>query len=340
MDLPKITSANQKGELGLTILKKKVEQEFKWLFRKNHQEHDFGIDCFFDIITNNGGLTGKTLSVQLKTGKSYFDEKNEFGWVFRESMSILNYFSNHELPILIIILDDVTEEAYFVKFDLDATESAGKNWKITIPFDNKLESNKKDILLNIVGPLRNYSEQVKNYWQINKEIEESGQIILNVDKFYIDQFTFKDFESVFRFFTKTNKRIENCREKIEIFIDGYNDDPRELKEIAEVQNWVNQIFSKVNGLSYFLNKNDYSQFLKLFILINIPHTDSGEVLISESGRKQRKVEFDSEQAVSVMEYLFGDLNEFYENHKFTESIHKEISGNIIKLIAGELPPDF
>ena len=43
----------------------------------NHKENDFGIDAFIDVIAEFGQVTGKTIAAQVKTGSSYFKEKNE-----------------------------------------------------------------------------------------------------------------------------------------------------------------------------------------------------------------------------------------------------------------------
>ena len=45
-----------------------------WLFQRNHQEHDFGIDAQIELVTADGYLTGQLLAVQIKYGKSFFQE--------------------------------------------------------------------------------------------------------------------------------------------------------------------------------------------------------------------------------------------------------------------------
>jgi hypothetical protein len=78
MELPKYSQSSKTGEDGITIVKNIVENELKWVFRKNHQENDFGIDAYFDVISEIGQVTGKSIAVQIKTGKSYFTEKKRF----------------------------------------------------------------------------------------------------------------------------------------------------------------------------------------------------------------------------------------------------------------------
>ncbi len=60
MKLPQYDNSSKKGEDGATIVKAIVESELKWIFRKNHQETDFGIDAYIDLITEKGQVTGKS----------------------------------------------------------------------------------------------------------------------------------------------------------------------------------------------------------------------------------------------------------------------------------------
>jgi len=47
-------------------------------FQKKSSRNDFGIDAYFDIITERYKLTGKSIAVQIKSGDSYF--KNLMNW--------------------------------------------------------------------------------------------------------------------------------------------------------------------------------------------------------------------------------------------------------------------
>jgi len=44
-ELPTYSKAAQKGDRGGDIVSRVINEEFEWLFKRNHQEHDFGIDA-------------------------------------------------------------------------------------------------------------------------------------------------------------------------------------------------------------------------------------------------------------------------------------------------------
>ena len=51
-----------------------------WLFKRTHQEHDYGIDGYIDIVTEDGHVTGQMFASQIKCGKSFFQEKTKDGY--------------------------------------------------------------------------------------------------------------------------------------------------------------------------------------------------------------------------------------------------------------------
>ena len=148
---PKINLISLTGENGITILKKIVETKLGWLFRQNHQENDFGIDGYIDVVTEVGQITGKSIAFQLKSGKSYFYNQNEIGFVFSGNKKHLNYYLNLEIPIIIIILDVEFEKGYWEVFDAKKTDKSGGNWKMTIPKKNEFNETAKQKLLQYVS---------------------------------------------------------------------------------------------------------------------------------------------------------------------------------------------
>ncbi|MEY9004316.1 DUF4365 domain-containing protein [Escherichia coli] len=48
---PKYRKEAQLGELGVNIVKSVINENFGWIFKRNHQEMDFGIDGFIEMST-------------------------------------------------------------------------------------------------------------------------------------------------------------------------------------------------------------------------------------------------------------------------------------------------
>jgi len=103
--------------MGVTFVKHATEAEFGWIFRKNPQEYDFGIDGYIDLITESGEVTGKSIAVQIKCGASYFKEKTKHGWNYRGELRHINYFMNLPCPVLLILVDPEKAKIWWVDFE-------------------------------------------------------------------------------------------------------------------------------------------------------------------------------------------------------------------------------
>ena len=83
MKAPQYTQQMEISRQGMNLLRQLVENELKWMLRPTHLEDDFGIDAYIDVVSEDRLLTGKTIAIQVKTGKSYFDSRNGRGWCGR-----------------------------------------------------------------------------------------------------------------------------------------------------------------------------------------------------------------------------------------------------------------
>lgn len=338
MELPKYNRASKKGEDGITVLKRIIENDFKWLFRPNHKEHDFGIDAYIDVITEAGHITGKTIAAQVKTGSSYFNETNNFGWVFRGQMAHLNYYLNHDIPIIIILVDEINQKVYWCNCDPDKTEKAGDNWKITVPFNSELQISSKSELQKYISPIKDYVSQLETFWALNKRLKASERIIFIVDKPYVLTHDYSALLKGLERLQVNSELVLHFKEKIDIGIHGYDFDKRELYEIPEVISFVNLIFEKITGLSYLLAKDKGAQFLKVFQLCNTDYKFIPEGDFFENGIRKRKIEINQNGCKPLLDKLFQDLNEFSDRHNISEEINKEISFNIVEYLIGVRPP--
>jgi len=339
MKLPKYQKKTKLGEDGITILKRIVETKLEWIYRTNHQEHDFGIDAYIDIITNQGQVTGKSIAIQVKSGDSYFKEKNKFGWVFRDDLSHLNYYLNFQSPVILVLVNVSLNKAFWCHIDPNKTESTGVNWKITVPFKHRLSSKSKPELLKFVSPVKDYIPQLEHYWNVNKQLMNSGILALVVDKSEVLNSDYQNLDLVFNRMQATPELIEKLENKVDIWIDGYNDDERELYKIEEVKIWILSFMEKISGWSYFLSTSQGLAFLKLMFLcfINVKEiSDSG---ISDIGIEQKKVDFDMKSGQPFFALFFKDLNAFTDKHGISddenivicERVMKELTGKEIKI---------
>jgi hypothetical protein len=333
-DLPIYHHAPKKGEDGVTILKKLIDQKFKWLVRPNHKEHDFGIDAYIDIINELKQVTGKTIAAQVKTGSSYFAEINDLGWIFRGEMSHLNYYLNNELPVIIILVDDIKEEAFWCYCDATKTERTVDKWKITVPFKQQLKANSKDELLKYVSPVRDYVSQLENFWEMNKRLKEAAMLVFNIEKKQIHKKTYIEIIAGLNRLQVNPELVKELKEKVEIFIDGYNEDSRELFEIPEVNEWAKKIFTNTSGLSYFLTKDSKAQFFNVLKMIYMVDKNVPKKNYFEKGELKFKININLKD-LTFLKLLYNDLNEFCEKHNLSEKVNREITRSVLLGIMGE-----
>ena len=102
---PQYAPSSKQGNVGVSIVSRIVEDKFGWLFKRNHQEHDFGIDGQIEVVTDEGAVTGQMLACQIKNGPSFFRESNRWGYIYRGETKHFNYLANCSLPVIIVICD-------------------------------------------------------------------------------------------------------------------------------------------------------------------------------------------------------------------------------------------
>lgn len=341
MRLPQYHPSSQTGEEGITLVKRIVESELRWAFRRNHAEHDFGIDAYVDIVLNNSLVTGKSIALQIKTGDSYFKETSTVGWIFRDSVEHLNYYLNLDIPVLIVLVNTKTNKAYWCLCDGTKTDRAGSKWKITVPFGNELNNEAKERILRLVNPIEDYSNKLEQLWMTNDilKADDTGKVLIALDKEQILQGRYDQLKSLVERFESTAELLHSLKGKVDIGIHGYNDDPREVFQIEEIRMWTLGIFDNVVGLAYFLSTDELSQFLKQILFC---WTDA--VLIEESdfiknGMLHKKSMLgDNEKVMNFLNHLFHDLNVFCKKNNLPIETNKEISDDIskymMKIISG------
>lgn len=333
MKLPKQSQGAETGEKGLTIVKRIVENELRWIFRKNHQENDYGIDAYIDLTTDLRQVTGKSIALQIKTGQSYFLEETTTGWIYRDKIEHLNYYLNHEIPVVILLVDDIKSTVYWCLCDGNKTESAGENWKIVVPSNQLLSVEYKTQLEKHVSPITDYASQLQNLWEQNKMLRDMGRILLVVDRASITIKKYDELTDGLNRLAINPDLIEASKGKIDIGIHGYDSDQRELYEIDEVREWVKLIFKKVEGLAYFLATDKFAMFLRIILYCKVPIYDRGKAFVD--GKWKKNVEVDLTKSGSFFDELFINLNTFTEKNNIPIEINKEISFNLIEYLTGE-----
>ena len=330
---PQFAPSAKQGDLGVSIISRIMSEGFGWLFKRNHQEHDFGIDGQIEIVTAEGIVTGQMLACQIKCGKSYFQESNRWGYVYRGETKHFNYLANYPLPVIITLCDPESREVYWTRFRaVDAHITEG-GWKLTIPFDNKLSSS-KDALQAMLPVLADYLSPLKEYWRVNNMLFGVAGIVLMVDS---KEVVAKDVSRVTDFWRRlcaTKELALHCQGKIEIGIYGYDDDPRELFEIEEVRQFIRILDEALPELFFFACAGKPATTLMLFVFCLAGISWEGE---RSTPGDPRKYIVDFGMLGPFLERHFSGLNLIAEWLGLSEKEIERMSKASAKMI-GCLPP--
>lgn len=121
-----------------------------WLFREQ-MIHDFGIDAHVEITSENYP-TGELIAIQIKSGMSFFSEYNEHSYVFRTEDKHIEYWSNHTLPVILVLYNPDEDVLYWQVVNESNVVSTGKGWKIEVPKAKKLDDDSLSVLRELTQP--------------------------------------------------------------------------------------------------------------------------------------------------------------------------------------------
>lgn len=134
ISLTKYLKSQATAKIGINFIKRIVKSS-GCIFHEIHQENDIGLDAIVEI-KNEGKATGKLIAIQVKSGNSFFDSKNQ-----KCKMSVnqhYEYWRNHNLKILgIIYVPDL-----FSAFMIDIKKELDLNSEletIKIPISDQTE---------------------------------------------------------------------------------------------------------------------------------------------------------------------------------------------------------
>ena len=138
MSFPKYNQTNSQERLGVNAVTETMARAGQ-IWRETPMA-DVGIDGQIEYVSLEGFATGRKIAVQIKSGPSYFKERNG-DWVFYPEEKHRFYWERFPLPVLIIIHNPKTNLSYWQdarQVIRVAKPSAGKG--IKIPKNNVLQT--------------------------------------------------------------------------------------------------------------------------------------------------------------------------------------------------------
>lgn len=320
---PQYSRAARSGERGVRIVSEIVNERFHWLFKRNHQEHDFGVDGQVEVISSVGAVTGQMFAVQIKHGDSFFREKNRWGYIYRGELKHFNYLSNYPIPVIIIICNP-SGQCYWTSFDPTQVRVGESSWTVTIPFDQDLQTSKARIE-SMLPKVRDDLSRLKEYWELNEQIAVSpmiGYVVTRSQVESVDTWPLRDF---FERIRATKELAYRCQGKVEISFDGYDEDPRELYEIPEVRRFIAAAEPAVSSLFFFVRTVDPALTLTTFMLCQ------NAVSIEGRDHEGRRVfaSCDLNQVKAFLNRHWVGLNEMTDWLGMSEDENRRISEAIV-----------
>lgn len=83
-----------------------------WIIREI-TERDYGIDCYIELVTNKGEVTGDFISIQLKGKETIKWTKKDYYTFSGIKISTTNYWYQISIPVFICLVDIKTSETFF-----------------------------------------------------------------------------------------------------------------------------------------------------------------------------------------------------------------------------------
>lgn len=248
---PKQSKSQEIGKKGQAYFHYFMAQ-WGWSYRPTPQESDFGVDGYIDIVVDEN-VIGKSVAVQVKCGDTYMSKRTEGGIRYEGKNKHINYYLNLQIPIFLVVLNESTTQGFWVLFDIERTSPRSTGWWIEVPKTNELNLNFKDFVLNLIGDIPNYLEEVQRLWMMSEQIKNSSLMILPIPRSDVQSLNFSTLESAIKKLTKNKEMTLQKRLSLEICFPEYEPDPRELYEIQEVRTWLKESIRRGFPWFYFLN---------------------------------------------------------------------------------------
>ena len=120
-------------------------------FRPQYAE-DYGIDAHAELIEAEHP-TGRLLGIQLKSGPSYFTERQGDSYVFRADRTHVEYWTDHCLPVLVCLCDVDNRQIYWQVLNRQTAISTGKGYRFLIPMSQQVDSDSAPTFTDLLTPV-------------------------------------------------------------------------------------------------------------------------------------------------------------------------------------------
>ena len=330
--LPKRRTTDVTAEIGVNVVSTIVNDEFGWIFRRTHQEHDFGVDGYIDYVNSEGGVTGKFLAVQIKTGKSYLSKNGSIHW-YKDTKEHLNYFLNLPTPIVLIICDPESKECFWAELKKEDVEFKGDTWRYPIPKSEKLNKKYVNKIKKIFGSSEDHLAEFQADNDFINLAKSSSFIQYSVPREDIESGNIKKLKSFLSRITRNEKLTLAVNGKLYIGTYGYESDSREVFQIKGIRKWAKKARKKIN--CWYLCASGGAIPSTISWVAACTTDIEAEPVVQPNGRRGHQIIGMTKEWSDFMMECFNGLNEATDKWGWPTRLNYEIS----KLLHKELFPD-
>lgn len=167
------------GTSGQSIVKAQLEK-LGWAPVLN-PEHDLGTDIWVVARDNRRFDLGALAGIQVKSGNSWFDEPeyengNVRGWWFRGDNEHFDYWTEHNIPHLLVLHDQKADKSYWVHVTRDRIVSTGKQSKILVSADSIIDRDHLEQLLKVATSKPMVKQWEGSSLKAGREVPVSAQL--------------------------------------------------------------------------------------------------------------------------------------------------------------------
>lgn len=146
--LPKSLSTYQTERIGISAVAAAIAH--LGLIWRETPTGDVGIDGQIEYVNAAGHASGRLLSVQVKSGTSYFTNERDGSYLFYLDAKHRRYMEQHPLPVILILHNPETKTSYWADVRQQLrSEQAGA--AVRVPKDSVLESATAPMLFETDG---------------------------------------------------------------------------------------------------------------------------------------------------------------------------------------------
>lgn len=320
------------AEVGVNIVSTIVNDELGWIFRRNHQEHDFGVDGYIDYVNDDGGVTGKFLAIQIKTGGSYLNKSGTVHW-YSDTKEHLNYFLNLPVPIILAVCDPDSNRCYWAQLRKEDVDFRGDTWRFPIPKSQILSKRSADKIKKILGPEDDHLAEFEEDRNFTSLVESSSFIQYCVPREDVENRNISNLKTFLARITRNEKLVLAVQGKLYISTYGYESDAREVFQIKDVRKWARKARKKLNYWYLCANKGDIPSTLT-WVAAATSNVDA-ELVLGPDGTPVYRISGSPKEIWEFEKECFHGLNEATDRWGWSVRRNYEIS----KLIHDELLPD-